>query len=343
MAITATPLWMEGLTTHEAQDYRSMLDGLLGFKGGLVQSSDFAVTTNNNMTVTVASGKCFVRGTEDTFQGMYYVHSDSNTIVSVDAAHATLNRYDMVVIRIRDDYYATGPVEGVDLFVVKGTPASSPAEPTVPANSFVLARLTVTAADVSIASGDITDRRTTTTSQAGRFAVKGAFRPVTSSTRPTANLQAYGDFIVESDSGRLLWYNGSIWMPINSGLHAYAVAGGSDQTGIGTSVTDVTGASVTVTTISGHRYRITGQLVGLSVTAGGLRRFYIDKDAGTVLGTAFRNFGATGNFETITWVAYDTPTSASHTYKLRASSDANTVTIANTVGPASITVEDIGA
>lgn len=219
MAITATPLWMEGLATHSAQDYRKMLEGLFNYKAGIFKSTDFAVTTNNNMTVTVAAGMAIVDGTEDANQGNYFVHADSSTIVSVDAAHATLGRLDFVVIRIRDDFYATGPTEGVDLFVVKGTPASSPAEPTVPDNCFVLARLNIAAADATIASGDIVDRRTITSNQ-GIVSAKGASRQVTSASRPTANLNAYQDFIIESDTGRLYWYDGSTWRPYGAGLIA---------------------------------------------------------------------------------------------------------------------------
>lgn len=211
MAITATPLWVEGLATHSAQDYRRLLEGIFSYKPGIFLPTDFAVTTNNNMTVTVAAGMAIVDGTEDANQGLYFVHADSSTIVSVDAAHATLNRLDFVVLRVRDDFYATGPDEGVDIFIVKGTPASSPAEPTLPDNVFVLARLSIVAADSVIATGDITDRRTTTTGQSGQVGLMGAFRSCTSITRPTAGLVAYKDFIVESNTGRMYVWNGTAW------------------------------------------------------------------------------------------------------------------------------------
>ena len=243
MAITATPLWMEGLSTHASQDYRRLLEGLANYKPGIFKSADFVVSTNNNMTVTVGSGMALVDGSEDSNQGLYFVHADSNTVVNVNAAHATLNRYDMVVIRIRDDFYATGPTEGVDLFVVEGTPSGSPAEPTIPANSFVLARLTVTAADSSIASGDIVDRRTLTTNQ-GIVSLKGGFRLCTSSTRPTTNLQPYQDFIIESDTGYLKVWDGASWLTL-SALNDVSVVTGS-STAMTTSFAAVTNTSISV-------------------------------------------------------------------------------------------------
>lgn len=241
MAINATPLWMEGLATHASQQYRLFLQALANFKPGIVSSGDFLVTTNNNMTVNVARGLGVVDGTEDANQGSYFVNNDATTIVSVDAAHATLPRYDMVVIRLRDDFYATGPTEGVDLFVVKGTPASSPAEPTIPENCFVLARLTITAADAVIASGDITDRRLTTTNQ-GRLSLIGGFRVVTSATRPTTNLQPYNDMIIESDTGRLLWYDGSVWRMLSGAFAGTPIA----SFALNTSLT-ATGCAITLT------------------------------------------------------------------------------------------------
>lgn len=116
----------------------------------------------------------------------------------------------------------------------------------------------------------------------------------------------------------------------------------TDQTGI-SALADITGLSVPFTGVAGRRYLATLQVTALSVTAGGLRRFVIDIGGATVR-TAFRTFGGANNFETITFIHEFTAT-GSTTVKARASSDANTVTIASatSTAPGSLLVQDIGA
>lgn len=218
MTLNATPLWMQGLSTHTANMYRRMLDDLSGMKPGIFQSGDFQVTQNGspNMTVNVSTGTALVRGTEDaSFQGMYWVENEATQNVSITAAHATLNRIDLVVIRIRDNAYSTGPSNDATIYVVDGTPASSPSAPSAPPNSLILAQVAVDAAVTQILTADITNVRTTTTGQ-GYAGLKGAFRRATSSNRPSTNLQAYQDFIVEDDTKRPYYHNGTNWIPFGA-------------------------------------------------------------------------------------------------------------------------------
>lgn len=220
MTVNATPLWMQGLSTHSANMYRRFLDGISNLKSGIFTSGDFAVTQNGtpNMTVNVAPGMAFVRGTEDaTYQGMYWVENQATQNVSISAAHATLNRIDLLVLRIRDNAYSTGPSNDATAFVVTGTPASSPSAPAAPPNSFVLAQITVGAAVTSIVTANIANQRTTTAGQ-GFASLRGAFRRCASGSRPSTNLQSYQDFIMEDDTGRMYFWNGTFWAPFG---HAY--------------------------------------------------------------------------------------------------------------------------
>lgn len=215
MAVTTTPLWIQGLATHQSQDYRRFLEGLMGFKHGIFEAGDLAVTSNGTMTVTVARGTCLVDGSEDANQGMYFVHNDAAQNITAATAHATLTRFDMVVIRVRDNFYATGPTDAADLFIVQGTPASSPAEPAIPPNCLVLARLTVTFNDVVISAADIADRRTSTAGQ-HRITTLGGIRAVTNPTRPTLNLKPHSDVILETDTGNAYVWDGANWLFIFS-------------------------------------------------------------------------------------------------------------------------------
>lgn len=242
MTLNSTPLWMQGLSTHTANMYRRWLDGLANLKSGIFTSGDFTVTQNGtpNMSVNVATGMAFVRGTEDaTNQGMYWVENEASQNVSIGAAHATLNRIDLVVIRIRDNAYSTGPSNDATIFVVAGTPASSPSAPSAPPNSFILAEVTVGAAVTSIVTANIANKRTTSLGQ-GFASLRGAFRRCAAATKPNVSLQPFQDFIIEDDGLRLDYWNGSVWKAFTG---AYTSSVGTYNT---TTSLASTGATVTL-------------------------------------------------------------------------------------------------
>lgn len=126
--------------------------------------SELAVTeqTPAAMGVKVATGIAFVRG--------YYFEVYSTTeAVALAAAHATLPRIDLIVVR-RDLAART-----ISLAVVTGTPAASPAAPALTQVTggvweFPLAQVAVGASVASIVNANITDLRTyASTSPGTRF------------------------------------------------------------------------------------------------------------------------------------------------------------------------------
>lgn len=126
------------------------------------------------------------------------------------------------------------------------------------------------------------------------------------------------------------------------GKIARATTSGTDQTGI-TAEADVTGATVTVTTPASRLIRITGIILMNGVTNAGTRRLLINKDGSTLSGgIGLWYIALAGAFHYAVVIGYDTPTNASHTYKLRATSDVSSLTISNATMPGSIVVEDIG-
>lgn len=177
MTLDSTRAPIQGVG-YSAEDYRLDIQSLLGgvdlgvFSGGVsatdpshgvADPASFKVTQNGtpNMSVNVAAGSAFVRGTESALQGCYPVQNDDTVNVTIAAADSTNPRWDIVGIRIYDSTYGSSdPVDdGAFIEVVTGTPAASPADPTLPANFLALARVVVAASDTSITTGEITDLR----------------------------------------------------------------------------------------------------------------------------------------------------------------------------------------
>lgn len=149
-----------------------------GGSHGVVGYNDLKVSQNStpNMTVQVAAGECFIRGTQQLDQGAYQLFNDAAaTGLTISAAHATNPRRDLVVAEVVDQAYS-----GADEFrlrVITGTPAVSPSDPAVPNNALVLARVQVDAAVTSIVDAKITDLRTFATAVGGIHRGKSTTRP----------------------------------------------------------------------------------------------------------------------------------------------------------------------
>lgn len=176
MTVRATPSFIQA-GSHPAEETRLMLGGMLGattgaFAGGVSSSdpahgvqrgSDLAVSANGtpNMSVNIAAGGAFIRGTQSSNQGAYHVWNDAVLNLVVAAADATNGRRDLVIAQVRDSFYA-GADNDARLLIVTGTPAASPADPSLVAypNALVLARITVAAGDTAINTADLTDLRT---------------------------------------------------------------------------------------------------------------------------------------------------------------------------------------
>jgi len=126
------------------------------------------------------------------------------------------------------------------------------------------------------------------------------------------------------------------------GVYGYAERT-SSQTGI-TSITDLTGLSVTVILPASRRIKISAQVRTQQQTSGG-RIIGQIQESTTVLGT----FADDGNVAAAIRVlasgsAVITPSSGSHTYKLTLSTSGGSVdAIAGATSPNFIVVEDLGA
>lgn len=212
-----TPPFVLQAGSHPAETVRRFVHGTMGGRGGIVGYTDLAVTQNGtpNMSVNVAAGEIFVAGTESANQGLYYGENRSTLNVSIAASDPTNARRDLIVARVRDAAYS-GATNTFTIEAVTGTPAGTPADPTLPANCWVLARIAVSAGATSIGSLNITDLRmaylhaSTNVLQQAKAAALGGITVCRSTARPTAGL-TFGTPIYEDDTRSLYFYNGSGW------------------------------------------------------------------------------------------------------------------------------------
>ena len=147
--------------THPAEDVRRAFDIFVGAGSeGIVAATDLAVTETGTpaMSVTVATGRAIIQGTEGTYQGPYIVENRGITVVPVTASDVSNPRTDLVVARVQDQAYS-GTTNAWSLAVIEGTPAASPVAPTLPANALLLATVTVAAAVSTIVNANIADGR----------------------------------------------------------------------------------------------------------------------------------------------------------------------------------------
>ena len=221
MPVRSTPIFIQG-NSHPAEETRLMLAGMLGsvtgsFAGGVasadpahgvVRATDLAVTQNGtpNMTVNVAAGGAFIRGTQSANQGAYHLWNDATLSVAISAADLTNPRRDLIIAQVRDANYS-GAVRDAQIVVVTGTPAASPVDPTVPANSLVLARVAVAAAASSIVTANITDLRTVA-NQVGKIPTFNTSALATAAIPSPVDGQAYYLNLNTIDEGPY-FFNGS--------------------------------------------------------------------------------------------------------------------------------------
>lgn len=156
-----TPLFVEDLEYH-ASDFRRYVRAVSGRTPGIFRTGDLKVSQRGsgaNKSIDVAAGEVLIDGDELTNQGYYYGASDAVTNITVPDT-ASNPRKDLVVAYIRDaEYSGTINSDSDWIDIVVGTPASSPVVPATPANSIVLAELSVAASFSSVTNANITDRR----------------------------------------------------------------------------------------------------------------------------------------------------------------------------------------
>lgn len=156
-------LWLQARTDHTAEQDRALLN-MIWKAEGITDLGALAVSQRGagaNMSVDVAAGQAVVQGDDSSVQGMYGVWNDATKNLTISASDPTNARYDLVVARVKDSFYS-GATDAFSLEVITGTPAGSPAEPSLPNNCLKLASVLVAAGATSITNAAITDKRALT-------------------------------------------------------------------------------------------------------------------------------------------------------------------------------------
>jgi hypothetical protein len=169
---------------------------------------NYGVTQNGggDMSVNVQPGLAYVPGTQSSVQAGYWAFNDASVNLAVTAAHPTNNRTDSVYVAIQDDFYSGGTHVAV-LALAAGDPNFPTTPPTLPANSFEIARVTVLAATTSILTAQIADRRVWLTAlggiqQAQSFEIADSGGPVAGEYRYNLGSET-----------RLQEWDGAAWRP----------------------------------------------------------------------------------------------------------------------------------
>ena len=188
-----------GLEARNVEAMQVMSDGTaMGSRSG-VRPGDLGLTvTLAGTTINCSAG---VAAIGYSGQGVYRVAFPSSVSPGVyTAAHATLNRIDLVYLRVWDNSVDASGLNKGDIVYLAGTPSASPVAPTPAGTQIYMPLATISVLSVS---------------NGGTASVSTAVRPSTvapggilpTSTAPSAPYvgQAY------HDGSNLLVWNGSVW------------------------------------------------------------------------------------------------------------------------------------
>lgn len=359
MPVRTTPIFIQG-NSHPAEETRLMLAGMLGsvtgsFAGGVaasdpahgvVRATDLAVTQNGtpNMTVNVAAGGCFIRGTQSANQGAYHLWNDGTLNVGLLGSDATNPRRDLIVAQVRDLNYS-GALKDALITVVTGTPAASPSDPAVPANSLVLARIAVGAGVSSILTANITDLRPIA-NIAGKMPTFTTAALASTAIPSPVDGQAYYLNTGTATEGPQYWNGSAYRQPWNMPWGNVVQATSTTNTAIGGTLASVGLTTGSFSTVANRLYRVT--VNGAILASGAALQTVtmelsnatpakvVDLKSVSVSGTAFYSVSAS--------VPVTSPGSGSATWTVRAvaGGGGGTVTMQNGTTRGSLIVEDIG-
>lgn len=231
MAEINPPYVLQG-GSHSAQNDRRTLETLTLGATGIIGDTSLKVTEKSgtpNMSVDVAAGRAVIDGTENLYQGVYHVDNQATVNLTVAASDPSNPRIDLVVAKVEDSEYS-GVTDAWSLAVVTGTPAASPTAPSAPANSLVLAELSVAAAATSITNADITDKRVPARVGARYYNNAGTSIPTSTITYIPWSVQSYDPYgFSTAGSDTLTVPTGHGGLYVITAAVAYSATAGTDQ------------------------------------------------------------------------------------------------------------------
>jgi hypothetical protein len=227
MAVINPVGYLHNVTTHTAQvDRLSSGAGLLlpdavgslRPVGGLRHPSDMAMSAPGGMFVRVGPGLAYVPQGQSSLGGAYVLGNDGNLDLAIGTAHATLTRWDLVVVRVQDAFYAGAANQG-DIVVIPGVASGTPSDPALPAGSsyVILGRVVVGPGVAAITTPNVLMMASVAT-------VNGGIMRVLSTARPAAALRYDGLEIYEIDTGAHGFWDASgagVWVMFDTRWQTY--------------------------------------------------------------------------------------------------------------------------
>ena len=357
MTVRSVPIFLQA-GSHPAEETRLMLGGMLGtvtgsFAGGVasadpahgvVRPGDFAVTQNGtpNMSVNVAAGGAFIRGTQNANQGAYHVWNDGTVNLPISAADVTNGCRDLVIAQVRDSAYS-GADDDARITVVTGTPAAVPADPSLASfpNALVLARIAVAAGASSILTANITDLRPVA-NQVGKVPTFNTSALATAAIPSPVDGQAYYLNLGTADEGPY-WFNGTNYrrpwhMPWGR------VGSFTGNTDIIRTTTGDTAISCTASIVANRNYRFTfSSRIINTVALNNQYAFFLRRDGANVVYFDSPIISAS-DYHPLTYVGFFTSTTTtSSTFLINLAFLAQPgINFSGSIGPNFLTIEDIG-
>jgi hypothetical protein len=276
MSLQTIPLWIplqaDGITQvqHPGELLRSLAKSMVPASHGVVRPGtavgagnlgDFAATVVPGvMQLTVAAGAAFIIGRENTLQssGNYYAFSEAPETISWPANSSGSTRMDSLILRIADPQYGSigGNPLGAWWDAVAGSSGSARADSDfnlggpkyIPGGWIRLYDISVPNAATQLTQANVSF-------QAG-YAGSLGYKPMFSTN--TFGSGYIGQTGVETDTGKLVVWNGSAWvslLPVSSGVNGQATTSGTDSTVSGTYVNMAgTGAQVSFSLVKRWAY-----------------------------------------------------------------------------------------
>lgn len=367
MALQTVGLWVplaaDGVTQvqHPAELLRSSLQatsrrggvGKPGTATGTTNVGDFAATVvPGAMQLTLAAGKCFIPGQENTLQGSgdYFAFSEASEVITWPTASGS-NRMDSLILQVADPQYGSigGNPLGASWRPVAGSSASARPDTDfkvggsqyVPGGWIRMYDILVPASATQLTQANVAFK-------AGYASVNGV-TPFFSATRPTGIY--YGEQGYELDTGRRFIWNGAAWTwPMGRG-----VIGGTRYTGTGALAASITTESVTnmssgtIALEAARTFRIKVR-VKMTYASGSTTFIVLRIRDGSIGGTEIAEWvidaaNATAGHTTGSYECdYETTTAVSKNFVLTLTSSGagTTVNGPSATNPTYVEVEDVG-
>lgn len=310
---------------------------------GVLGDGSSIVTALATMAVQVAAAEFVTsKGAAD---GNNVLTNDGPTNVTISAAPASNSRITVIWVKQNDN--TTGDANSTPVFgTTDGAAAASPTKPAIPTGALELATLRVYSGTTAANGGS-----NTLTNTYQMTAARGGVVPF----RTLADLTAWTNpqigqvaTVLDELTGPSLyqWKSGA-WRGLSNLLGVTTVSPAA-QTGIGTTETDVTGASVTVDVPRTGNIRISGNLQTYATSTDTILVIRIKEGATTLfeftrMANSSASINATSNMQTFSCILSGV-TKGSHTYKLavvRATGTGGVAVAPGATAPTQLAVEVI--